>query len=191
MAVAARFRRALESSLGKTDGHFLKLGGLLYALLAAGTAVANTTTETTSASVALVANELDAGTVLEFHAQGIVTGVNGTPTLTVKIKLGSTVVATISMGTVAANDTYDIMGRIVIRTGGASGTCVAAGRYTVNNAGTHTGKMFNLASTTVDTTGALTLANTFTWGTAHASNSARCDVFTVKRFGTGGAVASA
>lgn len=191
MAVASRFLRGIVTSLGKGIGsHLLKVGGLLAVALAAGTAVTNTTVETTSHSETLAANELDAGTTLEIECQGIATATNGTDTLTVKLYIGATVIATVAATDVANNDIYHIRATVVIRTAGAGGTLVATG-FVSNLAadGTAVSKPFKLASTAIDTTAAQIVAVKHTWSVANAGNSSRNDVFVIKRFGDNGAVA--
>jgi hypothetical protein len=186
--VPERHLRPIVSSLGVRGGHLLKLGGLLLVALAALTCT-NTVAETTVASAPLVANELSAGTVLEIEAQGIATATNGTDTLTVKLKIGATIIATIAATDVANNDIYHLRIRLVIRTDGAGGTFVACGSISNLAAlGTATNKPTFLASTAIDTTAALTIAVTHTWSVANAGNTARNDVFVVTRFGNDGAV---
>jgi carbon monoxide dehydrogenase subunit G len=182
------YRRLIKTTRGVYGGILLKIGGLAAVALAASSALSDTTDETTLSSVSFTAHELSDGTVIEFEAQGVATATNGTDTLTVKVKLGSTVIASTGAVDVANNDIWHLRGRIVIRTDGATGTLVATGTQILGAEGA-TVKSFKLASTAVDTTGALTLAVTGTWSVASASNSCRNDVFVVRLEGGDGAPA--
>lgn len=158
----------------------LKGGGTEYVSIAASSALSNSTTETTLDSRAIVANALKAGDVIEVTAQGIATATNSTDTLTIKIKVGSSVACATAAVDVADNDVWFLHTFITIRTDGGSGTLVAAGIAQVGVEGTATMRIDILASTAVDTTAAQTVAVTGTWSVASASNSCRNDTFIVK-----------
>jgi len=144
--------------------------------------VANTTTETTLigtgvGTLTLPANSLIAGRTVRIKMSGIYSTVAVTGgTVTVKVKYGSTVIATIAttaLLTGATNDYWE--GEVVLtcRTTGATGTVMTSGRVgyqitgnaviwdELNNAG---------ATTTIDTTAATALDVTVTWSAANASN---------------------
>ena len=165
------------------DPKLSAISGLLYAAVAASSAVTNTTTETTMHSVSIPADTLRAGMVLRIRAQGIATATNSTDTLTIKVKLGSTVVCATAAVDVANNDVWVLDTEVTIRTEGASGTLVAAGLAVLGVEGTATARADMLASTAVDTTAAITVAVTATWSVASASNSCRNDVFNVEIVG--------
>ena len=158
----------------------LKVGGCLYSSIAMSAAVTNTTTETTMDSVSVGADQLRPGDILRIVAQGIATATNSTDTLPIKIKIGSTVLCATAAVDVADNDVWVMQTHGTIRTGGASGTLVAAGHQSLGVEGTATARADILASTAVDTTGALTVAVTATWSVANAGNSCRNDTFYVE-----------
>jgi len=155
---------------------------LLYDNVAASAAVTNTTTETDfDKSYSIPANTLKAGDVIRVTAQVIATATNSTDTLAIKLKLGSTVLATSGALDVANDDICVVAATIVIRTAGASGTLVACGFITIGVEGTSTVKAFKLASTAVDTTVAQVLKASATWSVANAGNSCRLDVLAIER----------
>lgn len=157
---------------------------VLSSAVAASTTVSNTTTETTfsTSGLSLAANTLRAGDIIEVELQGIATATNSTDTLTINLELGTTTIVTTGAVDVVTNDLFHVRALIQVRTVGASGTIVATGTQALGTSGTVTAKPFLLASTTLDTTAAVTVNATATWSVASASNSVRLDVFAVKRF---------
>lgn len=152
-----------------------------YVSVAASAAITNSSDETAfDKSVTIPANYLKAGDVIRVRLQAIATATNSTDTLTLKLKLGSTVVAATAAVDVANNDIGYMDVDIVIRTIGASGTMVAAGVQGLGVEGTVTAKPVKLASTTVDTTAALTLSVTGTWSAVSSGDSVRLDVLDVQ-----------
>jgi predicted RecA/RadA family phage recombinase len=150
--------------------------GTVFNQVAASTAVTNTTSETAfDQSYTFVANALKAGQRINIRAQVIATATNSTDTLTVKLKIGSTVIVATAAVDVANSDIAYIDADVTIRTDGASGTIVAAGHQALGTPGTVTAKPFNLASTAIDTTATQAITVTATWSVASASNSCRLD----------------
>lgn len=143
--------------------------------------VGNTGTETSAVptgvgTVTLPANFLVAGKVIRISGGGVFSTLITPGTLTVKVKLGSVVVASVAITNLlasAANNAFQFAGTMVCRTAGVSGTVMADGQAdydsgtlvrgfaALNNAG---------ATSTVDTTGALLVDVTVTWGTSNAAN---------------------
>jgi hypothetical protein len=74
---------------------------LIFAATAASSALTGSSTETAfdNVSLSLAANTSKAGDTYEFEAQGIVTAHNASDTLTVKVKIGSTVIVTTGAST--------------------------------------------------------------------------------------------
>lgn len=175
VAAAASGDTTVDVSINETVGGG---GGMVLVATAASAAVTNTVTETTfdNSGVTIPASSLSAGDVIRVRAQGIATATNSTDTLTVKLKLGSTVVATTGAVDSANNDIFYIDFDIAVRTVGATGTIVAAGLVANGVQGTVTAKPALLASTTVDTTASLALGVTATWSVANSGNSCRLDV---------------
>mgnify|MGYP001287929233 CR=1 FL=1 len=140
--------------------------------------VANTVTETTllgsgEGSLTLAANFFTAGKALRIHMRGQL-GDTGTPTLNVKLKLGSTVIAetgvTSLTGVTGVEWMLDIL--LTCRSAGASGSVIAGGLFDYDD-----GSEISLSSGTaqsVDTTGSLVLDVTATWGTADEANTITC-----------------
>lgn len=157
-------------------------GSMSLVAAAASTALTNSTTETNfdNSTLTIPANSLNVGDVIRVRAQLIATATNSTDTLNMKLKLGSTSVIATGAVDVANNDIGYIDADIVVRTIGASGTMVATGVAALGVEGTVTAKPAKLASTTVDTTAALTLAVSGTWSVANAGNSCRLDVCNVQ-----------
>jgi hypothetical protein len=152
----------------------------------AGSAVANTTNETSLigtgvGSKTLPASFFVAGKVIRIRGGGIYSSLGSSPgTITFKIKLGSTVIAsqvltpTVSMASSAFQ--FDL--RLTCRSAGGSGTIMPEGRLELATYTGATGSgsrtkvdMNNLsAAVTVDTTISQVLDLTATWATASASN---------------------
>lgn len=144
--------------------------------------VTNTVTETsvvgtgvaTGGGMTLAANSLIAGRTLRLHINGIYsTPALSTPSIVIKVKFASTVIATVTTSSLLANASgLDFYGWIDItcRRTGASGTVMTSGNviYQTGVAGTtaldslsHGG-----ATTTVDTTASSLLDVTVTWDSA-------------------------
>jgi len=146
--------------------------------------VTNTVTETTiigsgSGSLVLPANYLTSGRQLRILIGGIYSTPAITPgTLTIKIKLGSTVIASGTASgllTSATNAAFSGSAKIVCLTTGAAGSLVIDGsvNYSVgNNLARFVLDLNNTGnSVTLDTTASQTLDVTVTWDTANASKS--------------------
>jgi hypothetical protein len=154
---------------------------LAYVSVAASTAVTNTVTETAfDTAYTIPANALRPGDVIRVVAQAIATATNSTDTLNLKLRLGTTAILATGAVDVANSDIGLICADIVVRTIGASGTMVAAGLTGLGASGTGTGKVTNLASTTLDTTAAQSVNVSATWSVANAGNSCRLDVMNVQ-----------
>lgn len=136
---------------------------------------ANTTSETTITSTGigsliLPANFFVPGRSLLINALGYHSS-TGNPTITIKLKAGSTVLATItgSSGN-GSSDSWALSGLVTCRTGGASGTIFSQLYYNeVQNSGLRSG---NDATTTVtlDCTASQALTITAQWSAAAAGN---------------------
>ena len=145
-------------------------------IVADGTAVTNTVTETVMATFSIPANSLVQGRVIEFLAAFIATATNSTDTFRFRVRIGGvagSVVGDTTAIDLANNDTGVISGQIVIREDGASGSIVGASLATLKTTAAQT----LLDATTLDTTAATTLVLTCTQSAASASNSARATIF--------------
>jgi predicted RecA/RadA family phage recombinase len=155
---------------------------LRFALATASSAIANTTAETAfDKSHTIQANTLQVGDVLKIRAQAIAPSTNSTDTLTLKLKLGTTLIAATSAVDVANNDIGYFDATVVVRGIGSGGTIAGTGEQTLGTPGTATVKPFALAATTVDTTVDQAITVTATWSVANAGDSCRLDMLTVER----------
>ena len=152
----------------------------VYTATDASAAVSNTTAETAFGnSVTLAAALLRAGSRLRIRAQGIATATNGTDTLTIKVKIGNTVLVTTGAVDVADDDIFVIDCDLVVRTVGTGGTFVSNAMQILDAAGTALKAAF-LASTAIDTTATQAVTVTATWSAASTANSCRMDMLTVE-----------
>jgi hypothetical protein len=163
----------------------------LAASLFQGTAdktIASTASETTlvpasgEGSVTLPANLLTVGKAILILIKGHISD-TGNPTLTLKVTLGGTTLATsaaITLGNVSS-DYWEIEHEIVCRTTGATGSVVSSGEFSYENANDMNGVgLVNTSAVTIDTTGTLALDVTAQWGTSSASNTITAQIFTVE-----------
>ncbi len=157
-------------------------GARVYTQVAASGAVSNTNVETDfDKSFTFPAGTLKAGDAIRVRGQVIAPATNATDTLTIKVKLGNTVIATLGPLDVANNDVavFDLL--LIVRTDGANGTLVAAGSGTIGTPATATLKPIALASQALDTTADQKLSVSATWSVVNAGNSCRMDVLQVER----------
>lgn len=164
--------------------------GVLFTQTADKT-VSNTVAETSVVgtgvgSMTLPANFFVAGKTLRIRIGGIYsTPAIATPSVTVKVKYGSTVLATVTTTSLlsgASNLEFDGEVAITCRTTGATGTVVAHGdiEYATGVAGTIAVDPLNNAgaATTIDTTASALVDITVTWDTATSTRIATSTVTT-------------
>jgi len=158
------------------------IGPYSAAITAASGPVSNTAVETDfDQTLTLPAGILTQGSVLKIRAQGIATATNSTDTLTVKLYIGSTLVASSAAVDVANDDTWLFDFSLTARAAAAaSAACVGCGIGTLGTSGTATMKHFSLASTNFATNGTLTIKMSATWSNASSGNSCRLDVLAVE-----------
>lgn len=155
--------------------------------------VTNTVTETSIVptgvgSLTLAANYLTVGKTIRMRIGGIYsTPVASTPSVLIKIKLGTTVIATVTTtGLLAGASSLEFDGEILItcRSTGASGSVMVHGdiEYATGIGGTISVDPLNNsgAVTTVDTTASKLLDTTITWDSATASRSVKTTICTVE-----------
>lgn len=160
-------------------------GQLAGGLVAASTAVTNTVSTEQSfagASIAIPAHSLRVGDVISGRVQGVVSAAASTDTLTVKVKIGSNIVAVTGAPDSVTGDKFVIHWSLKVRTIGASGTAVcealtwngteaaAAGAADIPSGSA-------LASFTLDTTAAVTITCTGTWSATSATCTANLEIF--------------
>jgi predicted RecA/RadA family phage recombinase len=154
---------------------------LIYSAEGASANVTNTVAETDfDKSVSIPANSLKVGDVLRVRLGALAPSTNATDTLTLKLKLGNTVIISTGAVDVANNDAGYIETDLVIRAIGAAGSFVAVGVQALGVPGTVTAKPFILGATALDTTVAQTLKASAQWSVANAGDIARLDVLDVQ-----------
>lgn len=165
-------------------------------LLAAGYAdkvVGNTNVETTLitptvlGTVGMAANFLAPGKTLRLRFQGHATN-TGTPSIQVRVYLGATLVANtgiVTMSTISGTRRWQLEVEIMCRSDGVSGTVIAQGELTYYSAaGTKQHiPIVATATTTVDTTAALAVGATATWGATDVANVLTATQFTLEAVG--------
>lgn len=183
-AVAAGVR--LTTTDGVSSGTARIVGGLGYRNTAASTAIDGTQEAATNfdAKYTLPANSLKAGTVLRIRAQGIHTATTGAETHSMALVIGSVTIASKAAIDPDNNDLFYFDATVVCRDAGATGHIVATGAQAHGVPGTASAIPFLLASTAIDTTGALDIAVQIDrQATATDSDSARLDVMVVEVVG--------
>lgn len=151
------------------------------AAVAASADVENTTDETAfNKTVVIAAGSLVAGSTIRIRGVVKVTDNNSTDTLTLKLKLGSTVLCTTAAVDVADDDVGLVDALVTIRTAGSSGTLVSSAMHTLGVPGTATMKSYLLTSTAIDTTAAQTVSMTATWSVAHADDECNLEQLVVE-----------
>lgn len=150
----------------------------LFAATADAT-VANTTDETSiigtgRGDLTLSANYLTQGKQIQLKLVGTLAD-TGTPTLNVKVKLGSTTIC--STGAVALSGVTDVEWMLDVlltcTSSGASGSVTGGGMFDYDE-GTEI-ELLSSTPVTVDTTSSQELDVTVTWGTADAANTITSD----------------
>ena len=168
-----------------TSGIKQYMGGSIFVQTDDAT-VANTTTETTLVGTGLGTTTLPtdffvAGRAFRITATGFYSTRHDVTTLTIKVKLGSTVILT----TVAEEPAVDVVDKswtiplvdITCRSTGATGTVMANGHvYFATVAKSAPIDQFtpNTTAVTIDTTTTQAITVTATWGHADASNTITC-----------------
>ncbi len=170
-----------------TDRTYYPCPALLYAAVAASTAITGATEAETifDKNFSIPANTLVAGTILRIRAQGIYTATTGAETHSLLVKVGATTIITLAAVDPANNDIFSFDLLVVVRTAGASGTCVATGTILAQaQTAVGTAKPVFLASTAIDTTAAAIVGVYIDrQGAATDSDSARLDILTVEIVG--------
>jgi len=136
--------------------------------------VANSTSEldltsTGEGSLVFPANFFKAGRSLHIFGKGIHSSTGGA-TLTIRVKLGSTVILTTGANGSGSdtNAQFDIEALLTCRTAGVSGTVAACGHYEEDGGSPDTFQMVNVSPVTLDTTISQTLSITAQWSVASA-----------------------
>lgn len=154
-----------------------------------GNTIANTTVETNLASnYALVADECVPGRVYKVTARGVYSQTAAAVNMTIRIKFGTTVLATTgaqAMGAVAmTNRQWELTADVICQTTGVTGTVEAAGTWKKHTSAILNSfwEMPNTAAITVNTTTTQTLQISAQWSTALAGNTITMRQFNVQAF---------
>lgn len=150
--------------------------GTLFTQSATGT-VASSTAETSIDSTGvgtktLTASSITAGKEILVEGDGFYS-TTGTPTLRIKVKLGSTIIldtTAVTMPSSVTNHGFHLHAVITGRTTGASGTVFGQGSFDDKTTPSITLPMVNTAATTIATNASQALTVTAQWGTNNASN---------------------
>lgn len=142
--------------------------------VADGTAITGSS-EATLGSKTFGANALIPG-VYWLRYSGITTGQNAADTLTLKVKLGSTVFYTSAAIDQEDNDVFRGDFMLTVRSGPAAGTVVVVEGIGTTSDASPTATQI-ATTVTVDTTASVTLAVTGTWSGASATNSTKLRSF--------------
>jgi hypothetical protein len=156
-------------------------------------ALVNTVTETyisPAPQSMLAANQMEAGTRLEYYAFGLASCTTGTNNMTFQLKSGTigqaigSAVSICSSGAItlpasSTNKVWRIEGHVHCRTDGATGTVLGIGEVSGwTTGGTDFMQNGTLATATIDTTVAREWRLSGTWSVANAANT-----LTLKGFG--------
>jgi hypothetical protein len=187
---ASTLNNAVTAALTTTDGVALgtarRVGGVAFREVAASTAITGTTeTEANfDQKYTVPANTLKVGTCVRIRAQGIHTATSGSEDHTILLKIGTTTLCSKAAVDPANSDLFYFDFEFVVRTAGAGGTMVGAGVIATGPSGTAAANAVLLASTAVDTTGALDIAVAIDrQASATDGDSARLDYLTVEIIG--------
>jgi len=139
--------------------------------------VASTASETTlvgagEGSVSLTKNSTLVGKTFKVKGFGVFSN-TGTPTLRIKVKLGSVTVldsTAVTTTTGASNRLFEFEGYVTVRSVGGSGTAFAQGKLVEYASTAVLFPMVNTSTVAVDTTANLAFDVTATWGASSSSN---------------------
>jgi hypothetical protein len=193
--LAARYplRASSGSVLQSLSADRFPLVTALYTNTASGTAVANTTTETSlftgitassGSTRTIEAGISAAGTDYRVHLEGSI-GTTGTPTMQIRAKFGSTTIADSGLFNAPTNASgvwnFDFIIRVTAI--GGSGSVTARARFEgVTGGGVTTPTIVHSNSiASINFTANQTLDVTWQWGTASVSNTATLTGVTIER----------
>jgi len=155
--------------------------GILSEIVAPSTAITNTvsTEQDFDTTYTVPANSLRVGDIIRIKGHAVVSATAGADFLTVKLYIGSQLVATITGIDAVTSDTVNFDCYIQVRTIGGSGTMVADVSYTIGATNTATTKHAALASVTLVTTAAKIIKASATWSGTTSACTAALQSFTV------------
>ena len=155
--------------------------------IAGGDTIANSTSETAfTASNTLSANSVSVGDVFTCNLSGVFSTAVVAPSLTIKIKLGSTtMLSTGSFTTIAgiSNLGWYTEAKFTVQSIGSSGSIEAQGSsaFSTAAAAAMTINMSNTSALTIDTTASQAITATIQWSSASASNTITVREFFIQK----------
>lgn len=155
------------------DGTVVKAASaVLVNNVADSTTITNVTAETTfsNGTITIPKNTLKVGDSIRIRGLVVFVATNSTDTAQIKVKLGSTSIVDTGAIDNANADVCQFDITLVVRTIGATGTIVGQATYSDGVLGTATTRTAVLASTSIDTTAAITITVTQTTSVANAGN---------------------
>lgn len=150
-----------------------------YFFATADAAAANTTNETSLLSIGVGSKTLSADTInivgrtLNMRVRGMISNFTGSPTLTIRFKLGGTIFASGVLTVVNATDNdFDFVLQTTTRSTGTGGTIALVGSFTHSNTTGGVGRVPLVFAGTqiIDLTTSKIIDVTAQWSVAHASN---------------------
>lgn len=154
---------------------------VLFALKTPPAVISGTSTETSFAGTETIkGGTFKAGRVYRFKVLVSFPSTNATDTATIKLKIGSVVIASLPATDVANGDSAMIDMDLVIRTEGRTGTIFGSGMATIGTPGTATVKHFVLSQTTLNTILNNLVDVTCQWSSTNAGNQARLDQYSIQ-----------
>lgn len=159
----------------------------------ASTTIANTSSETSAipsgfGTKIVPGGVCQSGSLFRLKGGGIFSTLLVPGNLTVKIKLGSTTIASVVISNLlasATNNAFDFEGIMICRSAGASGTFVATGfiTYETGTLARGTASLNSVGATvTIDTTADQAVDVSVQWDTASTSNTLTTVVATIEPF---------
>lgn len=137
-------------------------------VLVSTTEVVNTTTETEVYNKPLAPNSLRPKRTIKVNLFGEYSSVNNSDTVTIKVKVGGTVVGTVTTAAAVVTDApVSIHCTITVRTIGSTGALVAYTEADLDNGGADNA---STSETGIDTTTQNTIQVTATWSAADTGN---------------------
>ncbi len=151
---------------------------LRFTNAAASSLISNLTAETDfDVTGTLPANLLKAGDVIKIRVRGICPSTHSTDTLSIKLYIGSVLLGTISATNVANGDEFFLDAQVFVLSTAAiqafvkQSTLAAPAAWTMSEKG--------VASSALDSTGAVVIKATATWSVADATNTVKVTELTV------------
>ena len=151
--------------------------------LPAGNTIANTAAETAfTSSYTILANTLAAGNVLRFIMRGVISAA-GTATILLRIKIGGTLVGSMTLTLSAVTNLgWNSYMDVLVQSIGVAGAfeCQGELEYATATGTTKRSQYSNTSTTAIDTTVNEAITATIQWGAANVLNTITCRQFIVE-----------